>query len=434
VQQPFLVDPSLVDPATSAVPLQLSPASSSLDARQVNFLRVYAWRLADSRINRWSSREQCMDCGVHQAIPEDPIQHAADCRVGNVFRTLAALDGDEESAPEDALMGKGHPPGTSRESDLAGLILEARNLAWSRIISHVPRVVTCHDCAQHLSEDGLEGHQPTCHAGKVLRRLAALSEHTAAAARRVLTPVSGSSLPGTGFFGEPKNYNEPWKVVDGPTRDEYETLIVDRNGTRLADLHTLDAGASVERQFANRIRACVTFCAGFATEYLDQIVEKYGIRNFAIMAYDAAQLRISVLATVRAMIDEDARQRAVLELPEDRPRGEDALYAAAEAPAPCAAPACACDQATGCESLPSVEDLDRVAEEQRVAAITARPCVWCDEGNPAVVSSVSEAFVHTNTPVGRVICKRRTSDEFLDRIHDPFGAKKPVSGEEAVSE
>lgn len=32
-------------------------------------------------------------------------------------------------------------------------------------------------------------------------------------------------------------------------------------------------------------------------------------------------------------------------------------------------------------------------------------CMWCRSGNPRVRSSVSEAFVHTDTPVGRVVCK-----------------------------
>jgi hypothetical protein len=37
-----------------------------------------------------------------------------------------------------------------------------------------------------------------------------------------------------------------------------------------------------------------------------------------------------------------------------------------------------------------------------------RVCPWCDEGNPRVESSVSRGiFVHTDTSVGRVICRRR---------------------------
>jgi hypothetical protein len=35
-------------------------------------------------------------------------------------------------------------------------------------------------------------------------------------------------------------------------------------------------------------------------------------------------------------------------------------------------------------------------------------CRWCDEGNPVIRSSVSEAYVHTNTPVGRVVCHRKS--------------------------
>ncbi len=32
-------------------------------------------------------------------------------------------------------------------------------------------------------------------------------------------------------------------------------------------------------------------------------------------------------------------------------------------------------------------------------------CRYCAEGNPRVRSSVSEAYVHTDTPIGRVVCK-----------------------------
>lgn len=31
-------------------------------------------------------------------------------------------------------------------------------------------------------------------------------------------------------------------------------------------------------------------------------------------------------------------------------------------------------------------------------------CRWCDSGNPAVPSSVSDKMVHPDTPVGRVVC------------------------------
>jgi hypothetical protein len=31
-------------------------------------------------------------------------------------------------------------------------------------------------------------------------------------------------------------------------------------------------------------------------------------------------------------------------------------------------------------------------------------CRWCAEGNPRVQSAVSVKHVHTNTPVGRVVC------------------------------
>jgi hypothetical protein len=42
---------------------------------------------------------------------------------------------------------------------------------------------------------------------------------------------------------------------------------------------------------------------------------------------------------------------------------------------------------------------------------TSSGCVWCDEGNPAIRSSVSDAFVHTRTDIGRVVCKRERYDD-----------------------
>jgi hypothetical protein len=33
-----------------------------------------------------------------------------------------------------------------------------------------------------------------------------------------------------------------------------------------------------------------------------------------------------------------------------------------------------------------------------------RPCRWCDEGYDPVPSSVSDAMVHPDTSIGRVVC------------------------------
>jgi hypothetical protein len=49
-------------------------------------------------------------------------------------------------------------------------------------------------------------------------------------------------------------------------------------------------------------------------------------------------------------------------------------------------------------------------------AVAAQPskveaCPWCEEGNPRIASSVSDALVHTDTPVGRVVCSLGTSAE-----------------------
>jgi hypothetical protein len=54
--------------------------------------------------------------------------------------------------------------------------------------------------------------------------------------------------------------------------------------------------------------------------------------------------------------------------------------------------------------------LEQAAEKryknERAAGQKPGACPWCADGNPRVRSSVSEAFVHTDTPVGRVVCRR----------------------------
>jgi hypothetical protein len=40
-------------------------------------------------------------------------------------------------------------------------------------------------------------------------------------------------------------------------------------------------------------------------------------------------------------------------------------------------------------------------------AVGPIPCPWCAQGNPRVRSSVSDRLVHTDTEVGRVLCKSR---------------------------
>jgi hypothetical protein len=49
-------------------------------------------------------------------------------------------------------------------------------------------------------------------------------------------------------------------------------------------------------------------------------------------------------------------------------------------------------------------------------------CRWCAEGNPRIPSSVSDVFVHTDTPVGRVLCDQRPlADRLLKTVALPEG-------------
>lgn len=52
-------------------------------------------------------------------------------------------------------------------------------------------------------------------------------------------------------------------------------------------------------------------------------------------------------------------------------------------------------------------------------------CRWCSEGNAPVRSAVnSDAWVHTDTPVGRRLCPRGSA-ELLDRVVAVYGSTTP---------
>jgi dATP/dGTP pyrophosphohydrolase len=66
-----------------------------------------------------------------------------------------------------------------------------------------------------------------------------------------------------------------------------------------------------------------------------------------------------------------------------------------------------------CKRVPPIREKDRPAHlgepceclEGACIAFGITPCEWCRDGYIRTRSSVSEKFVHTDTPVGRVVCK-----------------------------
>lgn len=54
--------------------------------------------------------------------------------------------------------------------------------------------------------------------------------------------------------------------------------------------------------------------------------------------------------------------------------------------------------------LSDAAELKSARDEPFADAFADAACRWCAEGNPRVQSSVSGVFVHTDTPVGRVLC------------------------------
>lgn len=58
---------------------------------------------------------------------------------------------------------------------------------------------------------------------------------------------------------------------------------------------------------------------------------------------------------------------------------------------------------------------DAQITEARECARLMQPCRWCAEGYPRIRSSVSEAFVHVDTPTGRRVCKAKAAPLVAER-------------------
>lgn len=56
-----------------------------------------------------------------------------------------------------------------------------------------------------------------------------------------------------------------------------------------------------------------------------------------------------------------------------------------------------------------------------------RPCRWCDQGYTPIPSSVSNAWVHPDSPVGRVVCSQvpERTDTIFQRIQTHFDRTPP---------
>jgi Protein of unknown function (DUF550) len=68
--------------------------------------------------------------------------------------------------------------------------------------------------------------------------------------------------------------------------------------------------------------------------------------------------------------------------------------------------------ASYCKRVPPIREKDRPAVLgepceclEGACMVFGTPCEWCRDGYVRTRSSVSEKFVHTDTPVGRVVCK-----------------------------
>jgi hypothetical protein len=55
-------------------------------------------------------------------------------------------------------------------------------------------------------------------------------------------------------------------------------------------------------------------------------------------------------------------------------------------------------------------------------------CSWCAEGFARVRSSVSSNFIHTDTPVGRVVCKNRSADVGVPVTEPASAPQSPAEG------
>ena len=140
------------------------------------------------------------------------------------------------------------------------LMHTARALAASQItISNgLEQISICAACGERTPAGIPARHRPSCLSAEVASIVARLRESLELNPQRK-EEIAGTLAGADGRNHPRPNYGEPW--VAGPVLDSY--LVVDLNGATRACVTGTNLAATAER-----IAACVNFCAGKSSEFL----------------------------------------------------------------------------------------------------------------------------------------------------------------------
>jgi hypothetical protein len=219
-----------------------------------------------------------------------------------------------------------------QERSFVRLLFDARHLAQSRISTVGRFSAFCFTCEQHVNpEDPSSGHTETCLVGTVLRDTLQLQK-----ALPVSTLPAPDRATGVGAFSSGQ-FGEPWRQTTGEDDETGTRTVVEAAaGMEVADLAFSECLAEDEERLAQRIVACVNFCAVIPTEVLER----------------------ASAGAHREFVRQQLAADPVL-------RGQDAVFGTPE-------------------GLPSAADLDAV-EAEKATAGRVRSCAWpvcaCSEEN-----------------------------------------------------
>jgi hypothetical protein len=207
----------------------------------------------------YKNREVCRDCKAWRDIQPSPSGtwrsrwrrvHQPETRLPQPLANyLDDLD------PVSALFARGRDAsgdGDKREMALIKLLFSAKRLAESRVPSNY-----CSQCGA-IGERGLIAHAEICDAGQVLAAIVTLSGLDLSDA--VCEEDAAASEVGLRYRDD---HGEPWRAENPGSGSR---RILDCVGTMIA--RTMSASPRENSDWANRIIACVNFCAGIETARL----------------------------------------------------------------------------------------------------------------------------------------------------------------------
>jgi hypothetical protein len=241
-------------------------------------------------ISQRFERMVCRECGG-DAPCGTAIQHFIGCNIGAYAR---CLDGIGELPAEVEDLKRPRSFTRAQERDLSALIFEARSLARSIMVTHLPGAELCGECLQAVTGDSLVGHTAECRAGRVFRRVAQLCAESATRPTRAdaFAAAVGAALV---------TYGEPW-TVEGNSADDWPVRLRDRHGRLVLELRDSEVGDAVEEAFMRRVALAINFLSNMPDKSLAEVVDEYGQGNYWIAAVPRSIAGEALLATVKRIV------------------------------------------------------------------------------------------------------------------------------------